>query len=330
MYNSTIARVGGGYCLAQLVASVRDNLAAGGGGNQTYLKDEYWSDGEVIRYVNQAYRELWRVGKNLGTDLFVEVMSSTDSTVEIEGISYAPSSLQIVKDVSNYTMPPDLSEIKNIRVITSGQETTRFRHKDRASEEFKVATYRNAATGTGEYLYDVIGRRTLVLAPKPQETVDIEITYVRRLQRLKDYKVGTLNITKGITTIFGVGTEFITAKVRPGSQLITGVVVDVNKEYPVLTSVGGEIFFDLETAYPDASVNGTSYIISDTPELDDVDEIIIAYATQLGFRKGSNPNLKKADSYLGEYARLLPTFKNSYMSRDTDGPEFVETYLEDA
>lgn len=324
-YNSTIARVGGGYCLAQLVASVRDNLAAGGAGNTVYLKDEFWSDNEVIRYINNAYLELWRIAKNLRSDLFTEIIASTDGTVNIGGENYDPSVLQLAQDVVYYTLPPDLSEIKAIQVITSEQEGTVFRFKDRATEEFKTALRRNASTGSGEFIYDIIGRRTLIIAPKPQEALDIEITYNRRLKRLLNTTDDSVSITNGASEITNLGG----ASVLHGQQFVGGgVVIDVNEIYPVIISNVGQTA-TIFPAYQGPTITADTGVVSPVTEIDDCDDLIIHHATAAGFRKGSSPNLKKAGAWEDEYQRLLPGFKTSFMKRDY-GPEFVEAYLEDA
>lgn len=337
-WKNTINREGGhGRCLAQMVGSVRDNLVAGGGGNLALNTDEFWSDAEIIRNINYAYNELWKIAKNLRTDLFTEVMGSDESFFVrnvIDGFqtTFDPSSFKITQNIQYYTLPTELAELKNIRGLDSEHQGVRFRHKDFGSEEFKTAFYKEAGTGSGEYLFDVIGRRSLVIAPKPQETFDIEIVYTRRLRRLFNYSDGTVNVDEFGQTVFnGVGTNWTQApQPELGMLFFTGTVVDVNKDYPAVEAYSTATSLILHSTYRQPTVENSPYTLSSVPALEDCDELLVAYATQLGFRKGSSPNLRKAKSWLGEYERLIPAFKNGLGSRVESGPEFVEPYLEDA
>jgi hypothetical protein len=137
----------------------------------------FWTDVELIGYLDQAQAMVWSRVKALKSDYFDVQRSSTDGSVTILGEAYSTSGFAIAASTTSYTLPPDMDELKLIECITSGYEATRFTFADMTSWAFRSLLAVTDAQEPSGFLCDLIGERTLVVVPKANRALDLKLTY---------------------------------------------------------------------------------------------------------------------------------------------------------
>jgi hypothetical protein len=165
--------------LSELVLQIRSNLdeptaafwadAPGG------LKPDLY--GVTTRAAHAVATEIRKLKK--GSDYFLINRASTDGTVTIYGVSYLCSSFQIVPGTREYTLPPDCLEVKLIEVITPSYESIEFfLGKDMTDPGFRSARNMTQRQTPTFFYADVVGERTLTIAPHTDSTLDLRLWYV--------------------------------------------------------------------------------------------------------------------------------------------------------
>lgn len=162
--------------LLDLRTAVRDNLDE--------ATASFWSNAQLNRYINRAKDRVWNRVKALNEDYFTITRASTDGSLTILGETYAASSFQIVSGTRDYTLPPDFSEMKLIEVTTDNYEDVRFVHRDMAHPEMRALLEITDDQTPSYFVFDIIGERTLRIAPTSNTTLDLNITYVQILPEL--------------------------------------------------------------------------------------------------------------------------------------------------
>ena len=139
----------------------------------------FWTNAALTEYLNEAKDRVWAEVKALKDDYFMVTRSSTDGSLTILTDTYAASSFAIVAGTTTYTMPPDLSEMKLIEVITSGYESVRFFYRDLAHPDMRAAMEITTNTPPTGFYFDLIGERTMRIAPKSDTALDLRISYTQ-------------------------------------------------------------------------------------------------------------------------------------------------------
>lgn len=164
--------------LSQLRTAVRDNV------------DEstaaFWTNASLTRYLNRAKDRVATEVRKLKDDFFTVTRTSGDGALTILSESYSASSFAIVAGTSTYTMPPDLLELKLIEVTTSGYETVRFIHRDLTHHDMRAAMQITDNVSPSVIYFDLIGERTMRIAPKSDTALALQITYVQTFADLSD------------------------------------------------------------------------------------------------------------------------------------------------
>ena len=162
--------------VTEVLLAVRDNLD----------EDEasFWSDRQIIGYLDQAYHLVWLEVKKLKADYYTVERTSLDGSVTILGEAYATSSFALVANTTRYTLPPDTAEVKLIECITSGYEAVRFTFRDRTHPTFQALRQWTTAVEPTGFLVDLSGERSMVIAPSPNRALDLRLTYVPILDDL--------------------------------------------------------------------------------------------------------------------------------------------------
>ena len=157
--------------LSNLRTAVRDRLDESSA--------SFWSNAQIDRYVNRAKDRVWNRVKALNEDYFAVTRLSTDGSVTILGETYATSSFQIVASVRDYTLPPDFSEMRLIEVTTTNYEDVRFTYQDMTKPEMRAMMEIVDNQVPAYFLFDIIGERTMRIAPKSDTTLDLRLTYIQ-------------------------------------------------------------------------------------------------------------------------------------------------------
>lgn len=159
--------------LAQLRTAVRDLLDESSA--------SFWTDATLNRYINRAKDRVWVRVRSLNEDYFIARRTSEDGAVTILGSSYnCNTSLTLSTSTRYFTLPPDFSEMKQIECITSGYEDLMFHYRDINSPDMRAAMAITDALAPGDFYFDIIEKRTLVIAPYTDTELDIRVTYVQQ------------------------------------------------------------------------------------------------------------------------------------------------------
>jgi hypothetical protein len=155
---------------ADLVLGVRDNLDE--------ATASFWTADTIKRTMTRAADIVWLELRKIRADYFLTSRASTDGSVTIYGDSYATSNFAIVAGTKEYTLPADLAEVKLIECITSGYEDVEFIFRDLTDAEFRRARMLTTNQSPRVFYADVIGERTLTIAPASDTALDLRIWYV--------------------------------------------------------------------------------------------------------------------------------------------------------
>ena len=107
----------------------------------------------------------------------------------------------------------------------------------------------------GEYLYDILGIKTLLIRPIPDGQRDFEFVYEYMLPSLRDYKQGTVTYTENNTTMVFSDDAKIQSYLVAGDEIIPGKDTDnqnvpaVDYQYPVIRSIDSPNQVTLESPY---------------------------------------------------------------------------------
>ena len=320
--------------LGQIRTAVRDILTAGGGLNTVISSDTFWSDGEIDTYVNLAQEELYKVVRRARADYFTRILRSTDSSLAILGSLFDPTTLRWVANQGNYQLPQDFVRMKLITDLSS--DHIRLLASDIAKSEFKILMNQDGGSTAREYLYDIMGVRTLIFRPIPQEVRNFEFVYEKRLPRLKDLTTGSVSITNGNNTATFSSTADIQNKVAIGSELLVGtgasaqITPDPTETYPIIKSIDSATQATLEAPYLGATISNAAFRVSPVSEIPAHHHyMLVAYAVILAFKKGTNPHSDAVNEWKDVYNSMVPALISDVEVRQGSDFEFVEPYLGD-
>ena len=319
--------------LAQIRSAVRDILSAGGGMNTTVTTDTFWSDSEIDSYINTAQEELYKTARRARSDYFTRILRSTDAPLTILGQTFNPATLQWVENVGNYTLPPDFVRMKLMTDLSA--DRVRFVASDIAKNEFKVLMNSEGGSTAREYLYDILGVKTLIFRPRPMEVRDLEFIYEKRLPRLRDWSTGDVSvISMNSTVTFSVSAD-IQNRIEVGSELVIGTVstlptADPTETYPVIKSIDSSTQATLEAVYVGTTASAVKFKVSPVSEIPQHHHyLLVALAAVLGFKKGTNPHVDAVGQWQDVYNSMIPSFISDVEIRQGSDTETVSAYLED-
>ena len=320
--------------LAQMRSAVRDILSAGGGLNAVISTDTFWSDGEIDTYLNLAQDELYKVIRRARADYFTRILQTTDAPLMILGQLFDPSMLRWIATVGNYQLPPDFVRTKIITDLST--DRIRLIACDMSKSEFKILMNQDGGSTAREYLYDILGIRTIMFRPIPQEVRDFEFVYEKRLPRLRDWTTGAVSVTMDNTTATFSAAAMVESKVSVGSELLVGtsttlqVTADPTDTYPVIKSIDSPTQVTLEAPYQGTTVVDFAFRVSPISEVPEHHHyMLVAYAAILGFKKGTNPHTDAVSEWKDVYNSMMPALISDVEIRQGSDFETVEPYLGD-
>ncbi len=239
--------------LAQMRVMLKSILTAGGGANPGIGADDFWTDKELNTYLNMAQQEVYKIIRRARSDYFTRIVRTTDPPFLVRGVLFDPASLRWQPGQGNYVLPPDFVRMKLITDLSN--TPCRVVHADLARSEFKIIMNTQSNAMGGEYLYDILGVRTMLVRPLPIDTRDFEFVYEYVLNPLRDHTVGTVTVTENNTTFYFSDDAKIRTNLLPGDEIIPGTsaanqsipLVDV--QYPIIRSIDSNNQVTLESAY---------------------------------------------------------------------------------
>jgi hypothetical protein len=319
--------------LAQLKTQLRDLLTAGGGQNTATSKDDFWSESELGTYINMAQQEVYKIIRRARSDYFTRILRSTDSPLVISGQLFDPASLAWVAGQGNYTLPPDFVRMKLITDLSI--DNVRLIGSDIARNEFRVIMQMSGGNTAREFLYDILGVRTLVIRPIPDTERQFEFIYEKMLDPLRDWSTGNVSVVNGNNTVTFSGITDIRTVFVPGDELIVGTSTaqatpDPDTVYPVIKSLDSPTQATLANVYSGATQSGVKFTVSSVSEIPKHHHyLLVAKAAVYAFKKGTNPSSDAAALWQAEFDSMIPSLVNDVETRQGSDIETTMPYLED-
>jgi hypothetical protein len=124
----------------------------------------------LISAANEGKNELVKIIKQAHQNYFE---ATTSITIPVAAVPLA----------SEVTLPTDFSSLRDIYVTQSGYEDIGFIYRQHSDYQFRQALIAGGSfgSGTGTFFYDIVGDRTLRLAPGSDMALTAEIAYIKMI-----------------------------------------------------------------------------------------------------------------------------------------------------
>jgi len=319
---------------AQMKVLLRDILTAGGGQNTAISADDFWSSSELGSYINVGRQQVYQIIRRARSDYFTRILRSTDPPLIIRGQTYDPSTLRWVANQGNYLLPPDFVRMKMITDLTA--DNVRLIGSDIAKNSFRVLMNQSGGNTAREFLYDILGVRTIIFRPIPIDARDFEFIYEKNLEVMRDWVTGTVSLVQGNNTATFSASADIQNRLVPGDELIVGTssvaqsIPDPNAVYPVIKTIDSSTQVTLESPWLDTSVSGYAYTVSTVGEIPTHHQYLhVVMAAIWAFKKGTNPSTDAAAMWQQEADKMIPSLINDVETRQGSDLDTSEPFLED-
>ena len=168
-----------------LITNIRGKLDERG------VSDAVYVDNDLLTWINHGITKTPISLKSLHKeDWFSRRMDSNDSSETIRGVTYAPSSFQLVDGTDLYTLPPDLLEIRSLEPLDQSDRDSGVQliHRDLSTAFFRDVARRSSQEARIIYYWDLVGTSLsvttvfhpqMLVVPVPAETIDLEMWYTR-------------------------------------------------------------------------------------------------------------------------------------------------------
>ena len=301
---------------------------------------------ELTAWADEGNRKLeWKL-RQTNASYFEKTLASTSSTVSYyEGVAYTPStSLPLAISTNTLTLPPDFQEMRTVRVITSGYESTLLVHLDHTHPDFRSLLNDTTDRGAGTSLFwDIYGQRTFTWVPRISTALDITIHYIARTKRLATYSTGTIAVTDATTAVTGTSTAWL-----PPSRYFDTAYLDImfgSSASATLPTAEPTLVYDGGTLNKVSSITdatnlvlaadkvgtlaaGTGYTLASVPVLpEEYHHIIADYITMKILAKGGDPGSARA---LVMWPENISDLLTTASRRQTTEVETIEDWDPDA
>ena len=301
---------------------------------------------ELTAWADEGNRKLeWKL-RQTNASYFEKTLASTSSTVSYyEGVAYTPStSLPLAISTNTLTLPPDFQEMRTVRVITSGYESTLLVHLDHTHPDFRSLLNDTTDRGAGTSLFwDIYGQRTFTWVPRISTALDITIHYIARTKRLATYSTGTIAVTDATTAVTGTSTAWL-----PPSRYFDTAYLDImfgSSASATLPTAEPTLVYDGGTLNKVSSITdatnlvlaadkvgtlaaGTGYTLASVPVLpEEYHHIISDYVTMKILAKGGDPGSARA---LVMWPENISDLLTTASRRQTTEVETIEDWDPDA
>ncbi|HCV42404.1 MAG TPA: hypothetical protein DGH68_02900, partial [Bacteroidetes bacterium] len=127
-------------------------------------------DPEIQLAINEGKNELVKIIRQANENYFEETLSTTISATT-------------KPNYSTLALPADFSELRDLRVTTSGLEDLTFQHVSQSDQRFRQALIDGGsyASGAGVMFYDFYGESTMIFAPGADIDIPIQLLYTKTI-----------------------------------------------------------------------------------------------------------------------------------------------------
>lgn len=142
-----------------------------------------WTNNALLEHLNKGKDRTWDLIRSVREDYFL-VTGNT--------------SIALVSNTKEYTLPNRFWQLRGLRVTTSGYEGIKFRYADMQEEEFKALDAQAQGADNdfseGELLYDIVAQSVLKLANFPPRSLSTSLDYIETLADYTLSSTSTSNI----------------------------------------------------------------------------------------------------------------------------------------
>lgn len=148
---------------------------------RSYLDEStpgYWTNAQLNQYINEAKDRVQTEVQKEQEDFWDIIRTSLDGTVTLaSGDSFDCSLFRLIASDITYSVPKDVREIRTIRCVTSGYEWVSFFHRKQNDPDFRGARAMVDPVSPATLFWDLYGESGLLVVPKIDTTLDLELTY---------------------------------------------------------------------------------------------------------------------------------------------------------
>lgn len=242
-----------------------------------------WSDEELVDLANEAYESMQREFRLVHRKWGLTTLNTDSAAFTRDGETYTPSTSLVLSSSGQVTLPPDFAEL--VRIKCTSNRSIRFFPAEIEQDHWIDSDQSGIDDATNlplasdpsglVFYYDVIGNRTLYVTPPTGNSYDLEIDYIPMFRPMMYTNAGKVAITNGDTAVTGTGSNFTDGVYSSASnqvaEIIVGAsdpqsnIVNVNKDYPAVSTLTSTTAATLAQAYGGTTVTAAPYILTMAP-----------------------------------------------------------------
>lgn len=290
-----------------------------------------WSDEEMVDLVNEAYESMQREFRLVHKKWGLITLNTSSSAFTRDGETYTPSTSLVHGSTNTLTLPPDFAELvrlkctsnRSIRYFPAQIEMDHWIDSDQSGMDDTTNLPLSGDPRGLVFYYDVIGNRTLYITPPTSGSYNLELDYIPMFRPLSYTNLGTVAITNGDTAITGTSTTFTdnvySAASSQVAEIIIGAsdpqsnVVNVNKDYPAVSTLTSSTSATLASAYAGTSVTAAKYMLTMAPVFPREYHRWLSRLTSSLMLSKVNPDI--AEKYYGKFMTQFTTQINPTIRR---------------
>lgn len=148
----------------------------------------FWSQGELLEYLNEGAREVWQTARESQQNWFLRTLRSDDVKIDFGGRIFDPSVLRIQSGRNELLLPPDFYQLVMLEAQPVSSSDSRLpivlEYANVTQRAFRHGVFNSFVRGVRAYRYDVEYRTTgpvVVLSPTVtvESVIETIIKYVQ-------------------------------------------------------------------------------------------------------------------------------------------------------
>lgn len=125
----------------------------------------FWSESEMVEYLNEGLREVWQAVRETHQNWFVRTLTSTDGIIKVGGRNYDTDLLRLTNRRDSLRMPSDFRELLFLEGLPPQNSdqigdnffpVIRFEYHNVTQRRFREDALNFITTNVRVYMYDVL------------------------------------------------------------------------------------------------------------------------------------------------------------------------------